>query len=347
MARGFGQVSKEDGIKLRTRINDLQDDLSCMKSKQNYLNQQCRKVKNELRRWLRKNDISQTHVYVTEERKRELELEISSCEKRISQIIAEKEEVIVSHDLLRLDVNRMRDTLKSKVDEMHSQEILFDERNINMKMKKGEIQVLAEVKIAQLRAAEDDRQKKSLELGQRRLFADKLKNKYETLLKAHNSSQENDCVDEEYSKVYFIIKIAQKKEELQREGDKLDEAINKKNKEIFGMRKIMTNIKEKNRQFRLSFSKVDMSSMEGRELLKLEKDVKLKQEKLIKEKVKLQQMQDDFEKSITQTNCVKSQSHELESKNIDLKDAYNQVKTENNDIKKIMLDIERSTKELR
>ena len=178
------------------------------------------------------------------------------------------------------------------------------------------------------------------------MFAAKLKNKYETLLKAHNSSPENG-VDEEYSKVYFIIKAAQKKEELQREGDVLDERINKNNKEILGMRKIMTNIKEKNRQFRLSFAKVNMGSVEGKEFLRLEKDIKFKHENLIKEKVRLQQMQDDLEKNITQTKSVKLQSHDLNSKNVDLKDVYNQVRTENNESKNNLLEIERLTKELR
>ena len=153
VARGFGQVSKEEGINLRARISDLQDDLSCMKCKQNYLNQQCRKVQNELRRWLRKNEISQSHLFNTEERQKELELEISSCDKRISKIIDEKEEAIVSHDLLRLDVNRVRDTLKSKVDEMHTQEILLDESKLDMKRTKGELKVLSEVKVAQLRVS--------------------------------------------------------------------------------------------------------------------------------------------------------------------------------------------------
>lgn len=71
-----------------------------------------------------------------------------------------------------------------------------------------------------------------LELGDRRQAVEKLRAKYETLAKGFACAGSGGADDDRSggggpgsSQAYFIIAAAQKREELQREGDELDQEI--------------------------------------------------------------------------------------------------------------------------
>ena len=75
-----------------------------------------------------------------------------------------------------------------------------------------------EVQRAQLKLAEEERHKIAMDLKDRLQAIDKLKAKYDVLAGRMRGSSED---GEERSQAYFIIQAAQKREELQREGDEL------------------------------------------------------------------------------------------------------------------------------
>lgn len=73
--------------------------------------------------------------------------------------------------------------------------------------------------------------------------------------------------EEEKTQAYYVIKAAQEKEELQREGDSLDAKINKAEKEIYALGNTLQVLNSCNNNYKQSFKKVTPSSMQ--ELLKL------------------------------------------------------------------------------
>jgi hypothetical protein len=108
----------------------------------------------------------------------QVELENSSCELQLKQLVQEKEENMVQNDVMRLVVKRLRDTLNSKADEVFNLENRRQQLKLSMEERKEEIGVHTEVRRAQIRAALDEKHKNSVELGQRRGVVDKLKSKY-------------------------------------------------------------------------------------------------------------------------------------------------------------------------
>ena len=68
----------------------------------------------------------------------------------------------------------------------------------------------------------------SAELHERISKIDKLRKRYEILSVAMKPPEG----EEEHSQAYYVIKAAQEREELQREGDTLDTKIRKAEKEI-------------------------------------------------------------------------------------------------------------------
>jgi UDP-glucose:O-linked fucose beta-1,3-glucosyltransferase len=72
---------------------------------------------------------------------------------------------------------------------------------------------------------------------------EKLKAKYETVA-AKLQSKDGDL--EEKSQAYYIIKAAQEREELQKQGDQLNSDIARKKLEIRGFRKTMELLLQRN-----------------------------------------------------------------------------------------------------
>ena len=66
--------------------------------------------------------------------------------------------------------------------------------------------------------------------------------------------------EEERSNAYYVIKAAQDKEELQREGDALDASIRKAEKEIRALENTLRVLNGRNDQYRKSFKGITDSS---------------------------------------------------------------------------------------
>merc|ERR1740117_2228273 len=142
----------------------------------------------------------------------------------VATVVKEKEESLMQHDILRLEVKRLRQQLNTKSESLYSLENRKAQLNISMEEREKEIEVHQEVLKAQLRSQEEERHKTAIELAERKQKIYNLKMKYENVL---NKVKREDG-DGGHGQAYYVLKAAQAKEELQRRGDELDEDIRKK-----------------------------------------------------------------------------------------------------------------------
>uniref|UniRef100_A0A6U6L7L3 Coiled-coil domain-containing protein 39 n=1 Tax=Odontella aurita TaxID=265563 RepID=A0A6U6L7L3_9STRA len=325
VARGLGERSDEEKQQLQERIVELEEELDAHVQKRKSLLQQCKKVQVELLAWKRRRDTCFRHHQDIQGQISEVELEISSCEMSLKQITSSKEEATVSHDVIRLDVRRLRDTLRSRAEEVFALEERRDQLVLAMSERKEEINVHAEVQTAQLRAVEDERHKSAVELGRRGVALEKVKSKYEMLSKAHRSADDD---GEEHSQVYYLIMAAQKREELLREGDELDANIRKKEKEMRSMEKTLAHLCERNTQFRLSFHKADMSSGPAKELRALEEKVRMSEQAIFEQKKELRSLENECEDSGRRLEGISQDTSQLEAENEHMEVARQQARKE-------------------
>jgi coiled-coil domain-containing protein 39 len=110
---------------------------------------------------------------------------------------------------------------------------------------------------------------------------------------------------QEKSQAYFIIKAAQKREELQREGDNLDQEIQKCEREIRAMQNTLTHLNGRNLDLRSALQKAKVSGQEAEELRRMEEQAKLAHDELFHKKKQLQRLNTDCEDDIQRLEQVR------------------------------------------
>merc|ERR1712136_220926 len=174
----------------------------------------------------------------------ELELTNTIMNRTVGTAIKEKEESLMQHDVLRLEVKRLRQQLNSKSESVFSLE--------NRKQ--------------QLRCADEERHKAAIELAERKRKIYNLKMKYENVL--HKVKREGD--EETRSQAYFVLKAAQNKEELQRKGDEMDNKIRKAEREIRALENTLGHLLARNKRYKENFQQAttqNQSELEEKQML--------------------------------------------------------------------------------
>merc|ERR1711937_138917 len=135
----------------------------------------------------------------------ELELQNTIMNRSVQTTVKEKEESLMQHDILRLEVKRLRQQLNSKSESLYSLENRKQQLHISMAEREKEIEVHQEVLKAQLRSQEDERHKTAIELAERKQKIYNLKMKYENVM---NKVKKEDG-EEQRSQAYYVLKAAQ------------------------------------------------------------------------------------------------------------------------------------------
>ena len=313
VARGLGERTDEEKEKLLTRMKELEEEQNAKRERNKYLIQQYKILKQELKKWNRKYGQCDSTKLDLQRKIDEVELEIVSCELNLLKLSTEKEEEMVSLDLVRLEVRRLRDILNKKTGEVYELEDLGNELSTRMKEKKHQVCLEAEVWTAQLRAADEERHRCKIELGQRSIVAEKIQMKYEMITTAHNTGNSDE--GEGHSHVYYLIAAAQKRADLQREGDQLDAAIRKKEKETRAMKKTLSHLKERNTDFRHSFAKIDSNGAEYQGVVAFEEGLQATEKEFFKAKKTMHDTQRIYENEIRDLKNIESQRREINKGN--------------------------------
>jgi chromosome segregation ATPase len=173
---------------------------------------------------------------------------------------------------------------------------------------------------AELKALQEDRHRVTLELRQRQANVERLKSRFE----ATNS----DNNDEKHSQAYYVIKAAQKKEELQRRGDQLDQDIRKCEREIRALQTTLDHLNARNVAFRESFQKIDIKGDDAEILKQLEERIKLTKDQLFRKKKDLQRLVTDFDEDARRLEQVNTQADKVMKQKEHLTNAKKQVEDE-------------------
>ena len=213
----------------------------------------------------------------------ELELENMKCGQDLQKIVKTKEEVLVEHDLMKLDIKKIYDRLLKEANEVFRKENRLSQLELSIKEREREINVHKDLLIAERKSAEEERHNCAMELTQKLIRAKNLKLKYESLI--NKTSKNEDGGEEKYSQAYYVIKTAQEKEELQRQGDEMAGKIAKCKKDLSSLKKTLEALQTRNDKLKKALILKQKGEVDNEKVKQLEGKVE-KENKYMWEKKK-------------------------------------------------------------
>uniref|UniRef100_A0A8C2JE82 Coiled-coil domain-containing protein 39 n=1 Tax=Cyprinus carpio TaxID=7962 RepID=A0A8C2JE82_CYPCA len=294
-----GKVNTEEKEALEKRASDLEEALEEKNRTAATLSTQLKKLQDDIR-CVRKD----TEKIGTEKRElttkiNELELFIGNSEKDQKKLRLKKQDSMVEKGLLKLEVQRLRNLLYDRADGVLSLEKRRLQLQTAMKEREEEIHVHREMLAKQIKLTEQERQGLSAAVNERLFKIDKMRKRYE-ILTVSLAAPEG---EEEKSQAYFIIRAAQEKEELQRQGDDLDAKIRKTEKEIHALENTLQVVNNCNTTYRKALTKVTESSKYIHIIhliyFHLEEQRRAAEEKYKYKKRQIRELQEDIEVNIS------------------------------------------------
>ena len=213
----------------------------------------------------------------------ELELENMKCGQDLQKIVKTKEEVLVEHDLMKLDIKKIYDRLLNVANEVFRKENRLAQLELSIKEREREINVHKDLLIAERKSAEEERHNCAMELTQKLIRAKNLKLKYESLINKTSKNEEGG--EEKYSQAYYVIKTAQEKEELQRQGDEMAGKIAKCKKDLSSLKKTLEALQTRNDKLKRALILKQKGEVDNEKVKQLEGKVE-KENKYMWEKKK-------------------------------------------------------------
>uniref|UniRef100_A0AC11BBF9 Coiled-coil domain 39 molecular ruler complex subunit n=1 Tax=Ovis aries TaxID=9940 RepID=A0AC11BBF9_SHEEP len=322
MSRLKGEINSEEKQALEAKTVELQKTLEEKKSALCLLETQIKKLHNDLYFTKKSNSKYRDEKQSLMTKINELILFNDRSEKELTKAKALKQDLMIEDNLLKLEVKRTRELLHSKAEEVLSLEKRKQQLHTAMEERTEEIKVHKTMLASQIRNVDQERQNISAEFHERLSKIDKLKNRYEILTVVMLPPEG----EEEKTQAYYVIKAAQEKEELQREGDNLDAKINKAEKEIYALGNTLQVLNSCNNNYKQSFQKVTPSSAEYEVKIQLEEQKRAVDEKYRHKQRQIRELQEDIqsmENTLTViehlTNNVKEKVREKQAYVLQLK----------------------------
>ncbi|XP_042315962.1 coiled-coil domain-containing protein 39 isoform X2 [Sceloporus undulatus] len=221
----------------------------------------------------------------------ELNLFTDKSEKLLKKAKADKQDLMIEDNLLKLELKRVRDTLYSKAEKVLSLEKQKQQLKAAMEQRIAEIKVHKAMIETQIRVVEQERQTLSFEFHERLSKIEKLKGRYEIITVVMMPPEG----EEEKTHTYYVIKAAQEKEDLQREGDTLDAKIQQAEKECVALENTLHVLNNCNSNYRDSFRNITEKSEEHEEKVKLEEEKRAAAEKYRYKRRQIKELEEDIQ----------------------------------------------------
>uniref|UniRef100_A0A8C0AWL1 Coiled-coil domain-containing protein 39 n=1 Tax=Buteo japonicus TaxID=224669 RepID=A0A8C0AWL1_9AVES len=291
LSRLEGEVNADEKQVLEAKVAELKKTLEEKKNAYDVLHAQYKKLENDvhfIRRAMEKTGEETNAMMI---KINELNLFNERSDQELKKAKAIKQEMMVEDNLLKLELNRLRDTLCNKTEKV----LTLEKQKLELKKaiaeRTEEIQIHKAMLDSQIRLVDQERQRVSAEFQDRLNKIDKLKCRYEILTVVMMPPEG----EEEKTHTYYVIKAAQEKEALQREGDDLDAKICKAEKEIVALGNTLCVLNNCNSNYRNSFKEVTETSEEYEEKLKLEEEKRAADEKYRYKRRQIKELQENLQ----------------------------------------------------
>lgn len=154
-------------------------------------------------------------------------------------------------------MRKLREAVSALLDETLGLDNRKAQLALSVQERSREVGVHADTLRARLRAAEDERHGAAKQLAEREMRIEKLRTKFAVVAGRVPAPEGGEGGGQGSSQAYYLIRAAQEREELRREGDELDAAIGRSERQIRALGKTLEHLQLKNGAYRQSLAPVE------------------------------------------------------------------------------------------
>lgn len=323
VARANGVRSDDEKKVLNKRIAQCQAELEAAQGQHKMLLTQLKNLEDELNKCKRAAVKTKKERVELAARLDELKLENTSAEATLEGVMKDKEDVMVSHDLMKLQVKGLADTLSDRADKVFGLENRKFQLEMSMQERKKQLQVRIDDQAAKAKLAEEERHKVALEAKECKLRVGKLEKKFATISK--NPIGED---GQERSQAYHVIAASQKREGLQRERDELRAKIVKATGEMGALEATLANIIDGNTRAKEGSKRVNKTSAEAREFKVAYREAKAVRDSAFKKKKQLQRLTNELDEEKRRIQQFNEQARVADQNKRHLETTNNQLRAD-------------------
>ncbi len=149
--------------------------------------------------------------------------------------------------------------------------------------------------------------------------------------------------EQESSQAYYVIKAAQEKEELQREGDDLDAKIKKAERELRALENTLEVVNSNNETYKQSYSKAGDQSESMMQKEELDQQLRSLSDTYKHKRKQMKQLLEDVQNMEDAYNSMNNDERNYEEL---IQDKFNKIVQAEKDIDQIRAKLERATKQI-
>ncbi|CAF0859941.1 unnamed protein product [Brachionus calyciflorus] len=341
MNRLQGETNNDELVELEKKIAELKKVKEEKRYQFDTLMNQFKRVEDETRKSKREiEELNKEKNYI-DTKTAELTLHIDTAQRLLEKIIVQKQDLMVNENIKKLDLNRLRDILDKRADEvlnLNKERITMES---GMKERFAEINIHQDLLKTQLRSWNEELQTVSTELKERMSKVEKQKKRYEILMVSMAPPEGTPA--EENSQAYYVIKAAQEKEELQRKGDELDAKIKKAEKELRALENTLSVVNSNNESCKQLYSKADNQSETLIQKEELEQQLRSLSDTYKNKRKLMKQLEEDLQRMEDAYNSMNNDERTYEEY---IEDKKNKILQAEKDIEQLKEKIERATKQM-
>lgn len=336
-----GEKNNDEQAELEKKIEELKKIKGEKKDQYDLLMVQYKRVEDETRKSKRGIDeLNKDKTYI-DSKIAELSLHIDTAQRLLEKITIQKSDLMVNENIKKLELKKQRVALEKEADQvldLNNEQIKLE---TGMKERHSEIGIHQDLLKAQLRSWNEELQTVSSELKERMSKVDKLKKRYDITM--ISMAPPDGTPEEENSQAYYVIKAAQEKEELQREGDDLDAKIKKAERELRALENTLEVVNSNNETYKQSYSKAGEHSEGMMQKEELEQQLRSLSDTYKHKRRQMKQLLEDVQNMEDAYNSMNNDEKNYEEL---IQDKFNKIVQAEKDIDQIKEKLERATKQM-
>ncbi|KAF4650624.1 hypothetical protein FOL46_000855 [Perkinsus olseni] len=235
VARISGERSVEEKEELNRKIINYEGQLQEQQSLLQLLSRQIKQQEGEVREAKKRLASARAVEKENEDRVKDLEREIEMTAREDTQKKNERDEAAAQRESLKLEVQRLKAPLLELVENVVAAENRKMQMQLEFQEKEQELHIICEELRTELRLVNEQKQALQMQLAERKQKIYNIKAKFDGMVQRRKAMMADGDGGEEKSQAYFVLKAAQMKDSLQREGDEIDRKIRIAEQELHGL----------------------------------------------------------------------------------------------------------------